>query len=346
MRYLSLGLYILLNYFVSAKEINIANCNELWTMSNSMNNQPLYAMKIYSCIEYPTLDIVTEHQPTILNLSNQTIFNNSKHNSSLRHPMSPSPTSLAPISPSPMPPSPMDILPMTPSPMTQLPIVPSPSMASHTSPSSDSLSPSPNKQQTTPSPDQETIVPTNFEQELTNLKLNLTSSPSSSEIPLSNESEISDTIGLTIVIIIVSIILTMVVIFVIFKYKKNKIGDKNINKDNLKNHATNTKPHVFSASQSSKTEDTLVSSPRSHPTHSHQPAPPKKPPQKRKNKLPKLPTNSPVLDNTNVSQNTISRLRPSRMPNSISNNTSNNTSNRVKKISDVRDLESGIKTSS
>ena len=218
-------------------------------------------------------------------------------------------------------------------------------MASHTSPSSDSLSPSPTPQ-TTPSPDQETIVPANFDQELTNLKLNPIPSPSSSEIPLSNEPEISDTVGLTIVIIIVSIILTIVIIFVIFKYKKNKIGDKNINKDNLKNHATNTKPHVFSASQSSKTEDTLVSSPRSHPAHSRQPAPPKTPPQKRKNKLPKLPTNSPVLDNTNVSQNTISRLRPSRMPNSISNNTSNNTSNRVKKISDVRDLESGIKTSS
>ena len=137
----------------------------------------------------------------------------------------------------------------------------------------------------------------------------------------------------------------MVIIFVIFKYKKNKIGDKNINKDNLKNHATNTKPHVFSASQSSKTEDTLVSSPRSHP-HSHQPAPPKNPPQKRKNKLPKLPIKSPVLDNPNVSHNTISRLRPSRMPNSISNNTSNNLSNRVKKIPNVRDLESGIKTSS
>ena len=339
MRYLSLGLYILLNYFVSAKEINIANCNELWTMSNSMNNQPLYAMKIYSCIEYPTLNIVTEHQPTILNLSNQTIFNNSKHNSSLRHSMSPSPMSPSPMSPSPMTPSPM-----TPSPMPPLHVVPSPSMASHPSPSSDSLSPSPNKQQSTPSPDQETMVSANFDQELTNLKLNITSAPSSSEIPLSNEPEISDTVGLTIVIIIVSIILTIVIIFVIFKYKKNKIGDKNINKDNLKNHATNTKPHVFNASQSSKTEDTLVSSPRSHnSTHSRQPAPPKNPPhQKRKNKLPKLPIKSPVLDNSNVSQNTISRLRPSRMPNSISNNTSN----RVKKIPNARDLESGIKTSS
>ena len=55
MRYLSLGLYILLNYFVSAKEINIANCNELWDMTNSINKQPLYQVKIYSCIIYQSV---------------------------------------------------------------------------------------------------------------------------------------------------------------------------------------------------------------------------------------------------------------------------------------------------
>ena len=331
MRFLSI--FLLLNYFVMPEKINIANCDELWGMTNTMNSKPLYAMKIYSCIVHPTLDIVTENIPNILNLTNQTIFNNSKHNSSLQIIPSSSPVTPSPMSPSPMTPSPM-----TPSPSATLQ---SPGLNSpNPSPSSTPLSPSPNKPQTTPSSDQKTLVPTNFEEELTNLKLNLTSSPSPSEIPLSNESTASDTIGLTILIIIVSIILTMVIIFVIFKYKKNKIGDKNINNDNLKNHASNTKPHTFNTSPSSKTEDTLVSSPRTqHP--SHQPPPPKKLPSKRKNKLPKLPTNAPILDNSNVPQNTVPRLRPSRMPNNTSIQ-----SNRVKNIHNMRDLESGIKTSS
>jgi len=329
MRYLSL--YLLLNYFVMPEKINIANCNELWGMTNTMNSQPLYAMKIYSCIVHPTLDIVTEKIPNILNLSNQTIFNNSNHNSSLQIIPSASPMTPSPMSPSHMTPSSM-----TPSPSATLQ---SPDLNSlNPSPVSVPLSPSPNKQQTTPSSGQKTLEPTNFEEELTNLKL--TSSPSPSEIPLINDPTTPNTVGLTIVIIIVSIILLIVVIFVIFKYKKNKIGDKNITNDNLNNHASNTKPHKFNTSPSSKTEDTLVSSPRTHPT-SHQPPPPKKPPSKRKNKLPKLPTNAPILDNSNVSQHTVPRLRPSRMPNNTSN-----TLNRVKNIHNMRDLESGIKTSS
>jgi hypothetical protein len=107
-------LFSLLTYCSHSKEINIANCNELWDMTNSINKQPLYQVKIYSCIVSPVLNNNAYQLPidnpgnnylnASLNSSNTTIKNipNSQNNSFVNktYGVSPSPSE-TPVSPSP-----------------------------------------------------------------------------------------------------------------------------------------------------------------------------------------------------------------------------------------------------
>ena len=71
-------LYTLLLHKSLSEKIDIANCNELWGMSNSMNKQTVYSMKIYSCIIEPTLEYNKKLSP-INNTNYTTIPNNTNY---------------------------------------------------------------------------------------------------------------------------------------------------------------------------------------------------------------------------------------------------------------------------
>ena len=277
MKYIIIGIYILLNHFVSSETINTENCNELFGMTNSMNKQPLYSVKIYSCVVIPSL---TRHskQP-MLNLSNQTGFN--EHNNSNINPGSPG-LILSNLSPS----------------SSQTSPSPSSSQTSP-SPSSSQTSPSPSSSQTSPSPNvlsHDPIIPSNkspspsndlytISSTLTMDSLTKITSPSPSSTPSDIDSPIpSDNTALIISITCGSILLLMVSVFIIFKYKNNKIVNDNITRLDLKNQAAKTMPHVYGKSPSSKTDDTILGAPR--------PSPPLEPPSNYKTKnLPALPNN-------------------------------------------------------
>ena len=71
-------LYILLLYICIAEKVDIANCNELWGMSNSMNKQTVYSMKIYSCIVEPNFEFNKKLITTTTN--NTTTYNTTTNN--------------------------------------------------------------------------------------------------------------------------------------------------------------------------------------------------------------------------------------------------------------------------
>ena len=63
--------YILLLHNSLAEKVDIANCNELWGMSNSLNKQAVYSMKIYSCIIEPNYEYNKKLTPIdIINYTN------------------------------------------------------------------------------------------------------------------------------------------------------------------------------------------------------------------------------------------------------------------------------------
>ena len=235
-----------------SENINIANCNELWGMSNSMNQQPLYAVKIYSCIimpheQHPTIDlkqIVDATNATnatnatkvtkvtkVTNASNITNYSN-VINKTVKYSPSPMATPKQEFSPSP----------------------------------SGNIAPSPT--QTVDLTDNTD----NTENEMVSTIQDFDAIISPSSSLLSNSSNLANHIGeeelsgLTIAIIVsVSIIFALVLSIGVFvKYRKIRVADevKIITLENNKN-VPHTKPHNLNSSQiSSKTDETSSTEPR------------------------------------------------------------------------------------
>ena len=223
-----------------SENINIANCNELWGMSNSMNQQPLYAVKIYSCIimpheQHPTIDLKQIVDATnATNATNTTNITNYSNviNKTVKYSPSPMATPKQEFSPSP-----------------SGNIVPSPTQTVGLTDNTD-----------------------NTENEMVSTIQDFDAIISPSSSLLSNSSNLANHIdeeelsGLTIAIIVsVSIIFALVLSIGVFvKYRKIRVADevKIITLENNKN-VPHTKPHNLNSSQiSSKTDETSSTEPR------------------------------------------------------------------------------------
>ena len=244
-----------------SENINIANCNELWGMSNSMNQQPLYAVKIYSCIimpheQHPTIDlkqIVDATNATnatkVTNATNATKVTNGTNatnatNASNITNYSNVINKTVKYSPSPMATPKQEF---SPSPSGN--IAPSPTQTVDLTDNTD-----------------------NTENEMVSTIQDFDAIISPSSSLLSNSSNLANHIGeeelsgLTIAIIVsVSIIFALVLSIGVFvKYRKIRVADevKIITLENNKN-VPHTKPHNLNSSQiSSKTDETSSTEPR------------------------------------------------------------------------------------
>ena len=239
--------YTLLFHMFFAENVNIANCDELWGMTNSMNAQPLYSVKIYSCIVNPLIQngVINTNLNSVNTISNISTFNSTNtifNSTNISQPilLSPSPvTGPSPVS--------------APSPVTT---------------SSPVIAPSP---VTAPS----SVINIKNDDSINDImqvEIIDTSQFASNHSNQTTQSllveKTSNITGLIIGFLIFACIIIVIFIFIMKKHKKNRIED-NLKKDTLKNHATPTnphKPHILNASQvSSKTDDTLVNGPHPPP---------------------------------------------------------------------------------
>ena len=159
----------------------LTSCKKMGEMSNNINNQPLYSMGLYMCIELPNTQsienpilppLLPEIKETIQNLSNSTFTNQLNYNNFTNStkniteyynsshiiknstnisttlipttPISVPPTPSPTTTPLPATPSPTTTpLPTTPSPTTLLPTIPSPTTNKPPDPTTSSPTPSP-----------------------------------------------------------------------------------------------------------------------------------------------------------------------------------------------------------
>jgi len=308
---------ILLIQVAYATKVNIANCNELWGMTNTMNKQPLYSVKIFSCVVNPTF---SNNQIEIID-SNDTTVGNNTNISTITNPL-PNSTDIVSIpTPSPSSNDSLDIHTPSPSSSVSLDInIPSPSSsfylrASIPSPSSSSYlrasipSPSSNDglRDTSPSSKIDTNNDNIDESDNINqidlIELGINSPSSSSS--MSNKSAIdSDSldVGIIIAIIISSCVVVGISILGILKYKQNKLNNNVRPAKSLKSSIKIAKPHMLNTSHmSSKTDETSPRSPHP-PLPNSEPIIEKKP-------LPNLPpSNDEIIESDNVESNSIMDL--------------------------------------
>ena len=282
-------LFSLLTYCSHSKEINIANCNELWDMTNSINKQPLYQVKIYSCIIPPTLNNNVYQLPidnpenkylnASLNSSNTTIKNisNSQNNSFVNktYGMSPSPSETS-VSPSP-------------SSFHSENISPSPVHGVNNNPSPSSVD------------DNEILDDEILDDEISNndiIKKNSLPKNQTNRENQTNDNPVTlpDNHILNIVIgVLCGICVVIIILVFVWKKRKNKITDKNTQNITLKDRAVKAKPaHTFNKTNSSKTDETVINIPHdlnNINTHNHS----KKQNQKPQHKPQHKPQQKPIL---------------------------------------------------
>ena len=236
-------LYILLLYICIAEKVDIANCNELWGMSNSMNKQTVYSMKIYSCIVEPNFEFnkklittttnntttyntttnnTTTYNTTTNNTNNTTTYNTNTNNTTTYNTNN------------------------TTTYNTNNTGIVTPSSSYGSSPSSKT-----NKNiDNIDNINQEDIVELNY------------NSPSPSSYLNIKNNELD--IGLIIGIVVSSCIITSLTIFGIIFYNKKKLINNEIQDESLKSRAQVTRPHILNTSSfSSKTDETAPISPHS-----------------------------------------------------------------------------------
>jgi len=249
-------LFSLLTYCSHSKEINIANCNELWDMTNSINKQPLYQVKIYSCIIPPVLNNNVYQLPidnpennylnASLNSSNTTIKNisNSQNNSFVNKTYGASPSSSEThVSPSP---SSFRMEKNSPSPIHGVNNNPSPSSVDDKEILDDEIFDSEIS-------DNDIIKKNSLPKNQTNRENQTNDNP----VTLPDDHILNIVIGVLCGICVVIIILVFV-----WKKRKNKITDKNTQNITLKDRAVKAKPaHTFNKTNSSKTDETVINIP-------------------------------------------------------------------------------------
>ena len=244
-------LFSLLTYCSHSKEINIANCNELWDMTNSINKQPLYQVKIYSCIIPPVLNNNVYQLPidnpennylnASLNSSNTTIKNisNSQNNSFVNktYDASPSPSET---------PSSFHLKKISPSPIHDVNNNPSPSSVV----------------------DEEILDDEILDDEISNddiIKKNSLPKNQTNRENQTNDNPVTlpDDHILNIVIgVLCGICVVIIILVFVWKKRKNKITDKNTQNITLKDRAVKAKPaHTFNKTNSSKTDETVINIP-------------------------------------------------------------------------------------
>ena len=283
-------LFSLLTYCSHSKEINIANCNELWDMTNSINKQPLYQVKIYSCIIPPTLNNNVYQLPidnpenkylnASLNSSNTTIKNisNSQNNSFVNktYGMSPSPSETS-VSPSP-------------SSFHSENISPSPVHGVNNNPSPSSVD------------DNEILDDEILDDEISNndiIKKNSLPKNQTNRENQTNDNSVklpdTDHILNIVIGVLCGICVVIIILVFVWKKRKNKITDKNTQNITLKDRAVKAKPaHTFNKTNSSKTDETVINIPHdlnNINTHNHS----KKQNQKPQHKPQHKPQQKPIL---------------------------------------------------
>ena len=297
---------ILLIQVAYATKVNIANCNELWGMTNTMNKQPLYSVKIFSCVVNPTF---SNNQIEIID-SNDTTVGNNTNISTITNPL-PNSTDIVSIpTPSPSSNDSLDIHTPSPSSSVSLDInIPSPSSSSYLRASIPSPSSNDGLRDTSPSSKIDTNNDNIDESDNINqidlIELGINSPSSSSSMP--NKSAIdSDSldVGIIIAIIISSCVVVGISILGILKYKQNKLNNNVRPAKSLKSSIKIAKPHMLNTSHmSSKTDETSPRSPHP-PLPNSEPIIEKKP-------LPNLPPSKNVdeiIESDNVESNSIMDL--------------------------------------
>ena len=318
-------LFSLLTYCSHSKEINIANCNELWDMTNSINKQPLYQVKIYSCIIPPALNNNVYQLPidnpqikylnTSLNSSNTTIKNisNSQNNSFVNKTYGVSlSSSETHVSPSP---SSFRMEKNSPSPIHGVNNNPSPSSVD----------------------DKEILDDEIFDSEISDndiIKKNSLLENQTNQENQTNDNSVklpdTDHILNIVIGVLCGICVVIIILVFVWKKRKNKITDKNTENITLESKAAKTKPpHIFNKTNSSKTDETVINIPHNlnnrnrhnNSNKSHQKPhqkPPHKPPQKPHQKPPQKPHQKPhqkpnLKQNINETKvNSVHKKRPNK----------------------------------
>ena len=226
-------LYILLLYICIAEKVDIANCNELWGMSNSMNKQTVYSMKIYSCIVEPNFEFNKKLITTTTN--NTTTYNTTTNNTTTNNTTTNNTNNTTTYNTN-----------NTTTYNTNNTGIVTPSSSYGSSPSSKT-----NKNiDNIDNINQEDIVELNY------------NSPSPSSYLNIKNNELD--IGLIIGIVVSSCIITSLTIFGIIFYNKKKLINNEIQDESLKSRAQVTRPHILNTSSfSSKTDETAPISPHS-----------------------------------------------------------------------------------
>ena len=125
---ISILMFLFFNIYSKSEKITNYECDELWDMTNEINNKPLYSMKIYSCIVPYTSKIREKNNDIpIVNITNvnNTVDTNNTMLVTAPSPVAPSPVAPSPVAPSPVAPSPAAPSPAAPSPVAPSPVAPS-----------------------------------------------------------------------------------------------------------------------------------------------------------------------------------------------------------------------------
>jgi hypothetical protein len=243
--------FLLLKLVYSTK-VNIADCDELWGMTNSMNKKTLYSVKIFSCIVNPNFN-----DDKVENITNHTDFNNTieEVNNDTRT----SNNTIEEVNNDTRTSNNTSIVNRTVISEYDKIITPSSSISYNLE--NNTVSP----YRSSPSPIKETDNNDNLESldKIATDEVDYNSPSSSLNINKLNLDNSKTDIGLIIGIIISSSLL-IIILCGILKYKKNKLTSNVKPTKSLKSLASKTKPHILNTSHdSSKTDETVSRSP--HP---------------------------------------------------------------------------------
>ena len=139
----SIKIILLYLIFYNSKSENLINCREIGDMTNNINNEPFYSIKILSCMVPYSKKMIEQSNQSMIDIHSNNTFNFSKTqvletDSPSPAPTAPSPTApTAPTAPSP-PTAPTAPSPTAPSPPTApAPTAPAPAPTAPTAPSPD-----------------------------------------------------------------------------------------------------------------------------------------------------------------------------------------------------------------
>ena len=136
----SIKIILLYLIFYNSKSENLINCREIGDMTNNINNEPFYSIKILSCLVPYSKKMIEQSNQSMIDIHTNNTFNFSKTQVLETDSPSPAPTAPAPTAPSPTAPAPTAPSPTTPTAPSQTapsPTAPSPTAPSPTAPSPD-----------------------------------------------------------------------------------------------------------------------------------------------------------------------------------------------------------------